>query len=45
MVETSYISPDDYSEVFEGNPVKTGNCPATVKGTKDNSEPLSKEPV
>jgi hypothetical protein len=21
-------------EVFKGNPVKSGNCPATVKGTK-----------
>jgi hypothetical protein len=21
-------------EVFEGNPVEPGNCPATVKGTK-----------
>jgi hypothetical protein len=21
-------------EVFEGNPVEDGNCPATVKGTK-----------
>lgn len=21
-------------EIFQGNPVKNGNCPATVKGTK-----------
>ena len=27
-------------EVFEGNPVEPGNCPATVKGTKADM-PLS----
>jgi hypothetical protein len=24
----------NFTEVFKGNPVEYGNCPATVKGTK-----------
>jgi hypothetical protein len=31
MATTAFSS---FSEVLQGNPVRTGNCPATVKGTK-----------